>query len=339
MNTRHFYTTMHPDGSPALSIAVCTHNRSHLAMECLTGILSQANCHSVEVLVVDNSSRLDDAIALETWCRSHSSITYLRETRVGLSRARNRAVEHARASWLAFLDDDAVVRERWLESVLSFVSSAEPDIAGFGGPVFPRWPAQMAHGTVPPNRLGRLWCEFLSLTDPSALAGATTPRVLGCNMILRTSTVRDLGGFVEAFGRTPTSLQGGEEIDLLRRMAQSGHRVCFETSARVDHVIHGDRLTRRWIKQRVIDEGRVSSVFRTDVPFLALQVLALPPLAACALLTGLSNAEQVHSHDNYVRFWRNWGYVLGVTSNVYKRSLSAYSTAESAVAPISTGGG
>src|SRR5690606_37622813 len=145
---------MHPDGSSALSIAVCTHNRPRLAIECLTGILSQANRHSVEVLVIDNSTREADATAVEAWCRDQPLVTYLRQTRVGLSRARNLAVEHANAPWLAFLDDDAMVREHWLDSVLSFVATAEPDVAAFGGPVFPRWPDRVAHDTVHPNRLG-----------------------------------------------------------------------------------------------------------------------------------------------------------------------------------------
>jgi glycosyltransferase involved in cell wall biosynthesis len=308
-------------GSPLLSIAICTHNRADLAIECLTGILSQLDCHSVRVLVIDNSSLEAGALELQEWCSNRQPLVYLRETQPGLSRARNLAVEHAETEWIAFLDDDAMLRVGWLAAVMSFVAAAECSIAAFGGPVFPRWPSLKDRHTVHPQRLGRLWCEFLSLTDPSALADGITPRILGCNMVLRTSVVRELGGFTETLGRTPTSLRGGEEIDLLRRMAKKHYGIGFETSASVEHVIHRERLTRAWIKRRVLDEGRVSAQFRTDVTFVTQQVLALPPLAASAFLISCLKTSQVNSHDNYVRFWRNWGYVVGLLCNTYRRVL------------------
>lgn len=307
-------------GSFLISIAICTHNRANLAIECLTGILSQLNRHTVRVLVVDNSSKPTCASTLEDWCKKHQSLLYLRETQPGLSRARNLAVQHADSEWIAFLDDDAMIRGGWLAAVMSAIAAAECNVAAFGGPVFPRWPVAIGGRTVHPQRLGRLWCEFLSLTDPSALADGVTPRILGCNMVLRTSVVRELGGFTETLGRTPTSLRGGEEIDLLRRMVQKRYRIGFETSASVEHVIHGERLTREWIKRRVLDEGRVSARFRTEPTFVIQQVVALPPLALSALVIGLSKASRVNSHDNYVRFWRNWGYVVGLMRNTYCRT-------------------
>lgn len=324
-------------GHTVLSIAICTHNRASLAIECITTIVSQLDRHTANVLVIDNSSQQSDARALEEWCQSHRTVTYVRETQPGLSRARNLAIQRADAEWVAFLDDDAMIRTDWLSAVLSFVATADANVAAFGGPVYPRWPNLADRRAVHPQRLGRLWCEFLSLTDASALAAGIPPRILGCNMVLRTNVVRELGGFTETLGRTPVSLQGGEEIDLLRRMAQKRYRIGFETNASVEHVIHGERLTREWIKRRVLDEGRVSSQFRTDVAFLTHQVLALPPLAASALMIGLSKTSQVNSHDNYVRFWRNWGYVLGLMCNTYRR-LSSDGASKATIAMLAVVG-
>lgn len=315
-----------------LTIAICTHNRASLAIECLTSVLDQANSLPIEVLLVDNSSAAAEADRLAVWCKSHPSVAYVREARLGLSCARNRAVECTHSPWVAFLDDDTLLRPGWLKAVCTFIEGAEPTVSAFGGPVFPKWPSVPATEAVHPQRLGRLWCEFLSLTDPVALSNGDTPRVLGCNMVLRTTTVRELGGFSELLGRTPTSLKGGEEIELLRRMTQKQYRIGFETNASVEHVIHSDRLTRHWIRKRVLDEGRVSSRFRTDALFLTQQVLALPPLAAYALVIALSKTSQVNSHDNYVRFWRNWGYVVGMVCNTYEQMLGN----GSGVTPLAT---
>lgn len=312
---------MPTDRSP-LTIAICTHNRASLAIECLTTVLEQAASRPIEVLIVDNSSTSSEASTLLAWCKANPSVAYVRETRLGLSCARNRAIECANSPWIAFLDDDTLLRPGWLQAVCTFIDASEPTLAAFGGPVFPKWPSPPASNGVHPQHLGRLWCEFLSLTDPTTLARGDTPRVLGCNMVLRTNAVRELGGFSEDLGRTPTSLKGGEEIELLRRMTRKHYRIDFETNAGVEHVIHRDRLTRDWIRQRVLDEGRVSSRFRTDMLFLTQQLLALPPLAAYALVIGLSKTSQVNSHDNYVRFWRNWGYLVGLVCNIYNRVLS-----------------
>ena len=87
-----------------VSVVIPTRNRSALLSRTLRSALRQEHVE-FEVIVVDEASS-DDTPALLS-AVGDSRVRVLRhEMPRGLSGARNHGAEHARAEWLAFLDDD-----------------------------------------------------------------------------------------------------------------------------------------------------------------------------------------------------------------------------------------
>ena len=104
---------------PMLTVAVCTRNRAELLKECLDSVVSQIDsAKNVEVLAVDNGSTDGTAETCGAFEGHGFPFKYAFEPEPGLSRARNRAIAEANGEAIAFLDDDAVVCDGWLDVAL-----------------------------------------------------------------------------------------------------------------------------------------------------------------------------------------------------------------------------
>ena len=103
---------------PDLSIVICTYNRHELLRAALDTLLPQAPPDfPYEVIVVDNNSTPETRAVVEEFAAADSRVRYVRETRQGNAYARNTGVENARASIVAFLDDDVTVRDNWVQII------------------------------------------------------------------------------------------------------------------------------------------------------------------------------------------------------------------------------
>jgi glycosyltransferase involved in cell wall biosynthesis len=89
---------------PEVTVVIPTRNRLALVREAVSSALGQEDVE-IEVLVVDDASADGTAEALRG-IGSNRLHVLVCESRGGVSRARNVAVEAARGEWLAFLDDD-----------------------------------------------------------------------------------------------------------------------------------------------------------------------------------------------------------------------------------------
>lgn len=91
-------------GTPEVTVVVPTHNRAHLIGEVVASALGQRDV-VVEVIVVDDAS--DDDTPRRLSAIGDPRLRILRnEINLGVSGARNRGIETARGTWIAFLDDD-----------------------------------------------------------------------------------------------------------------------------------------------------------------------------------------------------------------------------------------
>ena len=124
---------------PAITVAICTLNRVGVLKDCLDGVLKQTIPHSeYRVIVVDNGSSDATKDVVESLGRQFDNLRYVHEPVIGLSRARNAALGHATTPYIAYIDDDAIPHEDWLEELLKpFSSSARPAVVG--GNLDPVW--------------------------------------------------------------------------------------------------------------------------------------------------------------------------------------------------------
>ncbi|MFW6192805.1 MAG: glycosyltransferase, partial [Gemmatimonadota bacterium] len=121
----------------SVTVAVCTLDRPRLLRGALESLARMDRPGSLdwEVLVVDNGGAPGTVAVVEA-LKPRLPIRRVREDRLGLSHARNRALGESRAAWVAWIDDDVRVDSGWLAAYAD-AFEAWPDAAFFGGPIRP----------------------------------------------------------------------------------------------------------------------------------------------------------------------------------------------------------
>ena len=224
--------------SAAITVAVCTRNRSDQLRECLAALARlDYPAHLLDLLVIDNAPSNDDtrrAVA------EFPGIRYVREPRPGLDWARNRAVLHSSADIIAYTDDDVSVDPGWAKAVARAFEE-EPDAACVTGLVLPDeldTPAQLmferyggfARGCE--RRTYRVDVEGGRLVMPHY--GGTGRFGTGANMAFRRVFLQACGGFDPALD-VGTVTNGGGDLEMFFRVLKGGHTLVYEPRALVRH--------------------------------------------------------------------------------------------------------
>ena len=201
----------------------------------------------VEVIVVsDHNARLLDRIRREL----PDVVAVPNDEQRGLSGARNSGVAVACGDVVAFLDDDAEASPGWLAQLLA--AYRDPRIAGVGGAVEPRWPAQRP-STFPLEFDWVVGCSYRGLPSGPAVVR----NVIGGNMSFRRDVFEQVGRFRSEIGRVGKRPVGCEETELCIRVRQRRPDavIVFEPRARVAHRIAPERTRWRYFRARCYGEG------------------------------------------------------------------------------------
>jgi GT2 family glycosyltransferase len=204
--------------TPLVSVVVPTRDRATRLRRLLAALEAQTlDLTHFEVIVVDNGS-LDGTPALleEAVASSPLSLRTIARTRgEGPAAARNDGWRAAKASLVAFTDDDCEPAPGWLEESID-ASSAAPDAAIQGA-------------TIPnPDELRQRMGPFAH-TQSIERRG---PYFQTCNMLYPRSVLESLGGFDERFTQP-----AGEDTDLAWRALEGGARIEFAPRALVFHAV------------------------------------------------------------------------------------------------------
>jgi GT2 family glycosyltransferase len=141
----------------------------------------------------------------------------------GLSYARNRGLEAARAPLVAFVDDDEVVDPGWLAALIDAFRSIEA--AGVFGPVAPR------------DERGLPYCNYNGGGALRIVSGRRTlPWGIGTggNMAFRRDELLAMGGFDLIFGIGAVACSA-EDTDAILRTLRGGESVAWTPDAVVYH--------------------------------------------------------------------------------------------------------
>src|SRR5262249_34518962 len=149
--------------------------------------------------------------------REDGRIRYVRETRPGLSAARNRGLREARGEFIAYTDDDVRVDRLWVNAILRGFRR-RPDVGCVTGLVASTSLERRAEQYFD-ARVGwsssceqRLFEANRSRADSRLHPYAPGVFGTGANIAFRSDAIRALGGFDESLGAgSPTC--GGEDLD------------------------------------------------------------------------------------------------------------------------------
>jgi len=189
---------------PAISVVVPAFNRETTLSVTLDSLLAQTYT-AWEAIVVDDGSSDGTAALAERYAARDSRIRVHRQANAGVSGARNRGIELARAAWLFFLDaDDWIVPTAFEALTDALAADPEADVA-YGGYVR----VDDAGREVEPERPKHEADFFPVFARTCAMAVHTC--------LVRAQLVRDVGGF-------DADLVTCEDWDLWQRIARMGAR-------------------------------------------------------------------------------------------------------------------
>jgi glycosyltransferase involved in cell wall biosynthesis len=231
-------------------VVICTHNRcTHLA-ETLTALTElHTPGFGFEVLVIDNGSTDDTQTVVTSFQpRLKARLDYVFEARLGLSIARNVAIDHVTTPYVAFLDDDSPPSSSWLVNLLEPFFSIVPRPAAVGGRVLLRWSAQQP-AWMPDELLGLYsHLDYGDKLQPVRM-------VNGCKVAFPTDLLRYYR-YDPRLGLVGKRQILGEDADILRRMRADKHEVYFQPSAVVTHIVGQYRENRQYLWRRSRGAGQ-----------------------------------------------------------------------------------
>ena len=228
-----------------ISVCIATYRRQPL-LDALLGDLAHQVMPPHQIVVVDN----DPAASARAVVESHRAalqaraidLVYAVQPEKNISLTRNMTVQLARCGWLAFIDDDERAPPQWL--ALLHASALAHRADGVQAPVVPEFPAH----TPPWVRRGGFydWARYRT--------GEVVPRNalrFGNIMLAADWLRRQQHIFDPAYGLT-----GGEDGDLLMRLAGQGARLVWCDEAHVTEPVADSRMRASWILNRALRGGQ-----------------------------------------------------------------------------------
>ena len=145
----------------------------------LNALDKQTIRHKISVLVVDNGSS-DDSVEIAL---GHADLT-LSVTRRGIRFARQAGLDCVQSPFILSIDSDCVpAHSDWAERLVDGILNSDADVMGATGPVEP----------FPCSDKWALRDDVTPQAGRDALGKVTYP--VGCNNVLRVSSLRKLGGY------------------------------------------------------------------------------------------------------------------------------------------------
>jgi len=304
----------------SISAIVCTHNREQYLGAAINSLLSQKFAADFEVIVVDNaSSDRTREIVQEQF--SHPRLHYVYEPVTGLSVARNTGAKRAQGEILAYLDDDAIASEGWLQALWDhYQQPAHQDVAIAGGRTTLIWP----EGVHPPQWIstelsGCLGFYNLGNAPKFIDKPGQTPR--GLNYSMRRCFWELVGGFDSQLGRVGKRLLSNEELQMTERAIEMGWRVAYVPEALVAHHVAPERLHYGWFLNRSWWQG-ISEYYREALA--NRQGVAQFGRGGERLLRGLYRTVRHWSDpalrfDNFVYAYGQIGYLMAALRGMWAK--------------------
>ena len=223
-----------------ISIIIVTYNRPLLVQQTLRSLLNQS-VKPFEILVIDDGS--NPPLELSADFPDLRVIRFDEER--GLSNSRNFGINFAKGEYVAFLDDDTVPSQHWLEEVQKGIISGGNVL---GGPLKPLFKA------IPPS-----WWTEKDFGYMIGVGNIYGQRIWGANMIFEKKVFRKIGFFDSNLGRQKGKLLSCEEDKLIKK-ARTCCRYLFLPEAEVLHVVQSKRMTLKYIIRWNYYEGKSNTL-------------------------------------------------------------------------------
>ncbi|MCX7996360.1 MAG: glycosyltransferase family 2 protein [Patescibacteria group bacterium] len=248
-----------------LSVIILSYNTKEITRQCISSLqIAIANCppRKIEIIVADNASSDGSREMLSEFPVKKIFL----EKNLGFGAANNRALKQASGKYILYLNSDVIHENVDYNAILSYLDD-HPDVGGLTVKVLLRDKKSIdpaSHRGFP-----TLWRSFTYFSGLERTLGSIPilSRVFGGYHLLhenlevlheidspsgaffisRSSLLRELGGFDEAF------FMYGEDLDLAYRIKQKGYRIMWYPEYSVIHLKYssGIKNNNSAIKKRI----------------------------------------------------------------------------------------
>lgn len=290
--------------APLISVCICTFRRKSVCETIASIARQKINADlSFEVIVVDNDVEpTAKAYVEETAAQfEHLRLTYVHAPARNISIARNACVDNATGTWIAFIDDDEIAPDLWLQHHYDAAMRDQLDLAF--GPVISVYPEHA------PDWIREIDLHSISVGDRRPILTGHTSNAFFKRQHPAIAGLR----FSEDRGRS-----GGEDTQFFHQCFLGGAKIGETKAAIVHEPVADNRLSLDWLvknkfrsgitygKVVVYTQNRLRNVFK-----LAASMVKVAYLMALAALTLWSKAT---SRRHYVRAIFHSGVVAGFFS-------------------------
>jgi len=233
---------------PKATVVICCHKLERVPdiRQAAGSALDQTYSPCEVIVSVDHNQELFET--LKRRLPAPATVTLSTAT-PGLSGARNHAIRAATGDLIAFMDDDGVASEDWLEQLVCHYSNSS--MLAVGGRIIPLW-----ESTRP--------CWFPQELDwtiggsHKGMADASGPvrNLWGGNMSFRREVFQQVGLFDTRLGRIGSSGEG-EDTEFCLRIANRIPEVTimYEPNAIMYHKVPRQRARLKYVLRRAFDGG------------------------------------------------------------------------------------
>jgi GT2 family glycosyltransferase len=263
-----------PEPDRELDVVICTYdNPAQLDLVLAALARQQGASRGWSVTVIDNNSGppTREVVARHQRDGAIPGLRRVEEPEQGLTPSRLRGVRSTTGRWIAFVDDDCMLDERWVASALAF-AAAHPECGGFGGRVVPEY-SEGAPSIM--SRYGWAFAEQDLGDDPTEV-----DCLVGAGMVLHRGALEASGWangpyFADRVGR---KLVSGGDVEIALRVAATGRKLWYTPTCSLRHVIPAHRTTRPYLVR--ITRG-------LGVSYSLAQALVAPPSRRAWLRTSV----------------------------------------------------
>ena len=113
---------------PVISIIVPVYNVEEYLPECIDSLLNQ-DIKDIEIILVNDGSTDGSGSVCDEYSHKHSQICVIHQENAGVSAARNKGLDHARAPYISFVDSDDFIPSDHISILLNTIKESNSDIA------------------------------------------------------------------------------------------------------------------------------------------------------------------------------------------------------------------
>ncbi len=254
---------------PSVSFIICTYNRASYLEDTLSSLLEFSNPDfAYEFVVIDNNSKDHTAQVVkgyrEVAVSKGTELNFFKETKQGLSHARNRGIREANAECLVFFDDDIRATKSLIPSWCTFFKQ-HPEALAAGGKIHiqfdaprPEWMSYFLLPLLGHHDLGNRQKKYPPNKYP-----------FGGNMGFRESVFEKTGLFNTDLGRKGNELNAAEEKELFQRMRELSAPIHYLPDAFLYHRVDSARLTTDYVRKQAMGLGKSMKLQLQEASFFS----------------------------------------------------------------------